>query len=1018
MNKNANILTLTGAALLLLAGCTDPEPPPTQSLLGPSRIAFGKVCLVGDAAPRRRLPAEACDDAEGAGQTRVLIERGYVTNQLGDTVATINFNLEIPKLIDTRPDIPGVTHIPVGRRPSELVVSLDGNFVFTFNQVDQDISVIAEDLQREVARIPVGAPVAGLFAARNSRDVAAEALWLLLPDEARIVEVAWSFKCNGAAEYVEGCQPELTFETRTLYQFSPGSLPRHATLSATADSLLVTFGKRASMAEVLMSTGRGGATDTRACLDGGQVPCVARRIGLTFGCSDGLDNDGDGRVDAADPQCLDPRSAESTGGIGRTRPGACDDGLDNDGDDRVDAADEGCAFAGDDSELGAVRPVACSDGVDNDNDGLTDGDDLECALGPWHRSEAALPACSDGADNDDDGLTDGEDPQCTSTLQDDEASRPGCNDGQDNDDDGLIDLDDLDCASPLGDDEGPASAACNDGVDNDLDGAVDLDDPACAGLSGSSEADAVRPCNDGVDNDGDGLTDYPADPDCYGASGAGEASFAAFEFGPIAVDPKGRFAYVIDRVEGQLLIVDLDRNALLDPNDCDPADTDCRRRPFNDDLGVPVGTLPRSIAARRLEISNRDSPSAPGSDLPGRFKIITEQAFAVVATARGSAFFVNAAQVIRTFDNGQLIEEVVDPIARLADGQPTAASASTVLCDQDLARELLGANATCDDPALPRLAPPDTLCDPAQDANCECQTEDGQEICLLTAPIVQMVSRAQQVFDFSEAEPFDVVQTTEGFSDDFFAVDDNWSVTFEGLLTSSASLIVDEGSPGVLRATSGDFCAADLRPGDLLTVTSSITPVPGIEPDCADFADRDLSWRVDRVNAGQLTISPVDADLAALLRRPDDALPLVEVLPRRACFAAGLRVEVRPVQQWIISGERTGVLSNQISLGGVCAPRFDTFDLNSRINTGETFSNPFFSFQLVGGTNPVPRGFSLNFSTARRFGASQLSAIGPSPDDMGIFETRRRVALPILDTGSDLIRVFDANTNRAITVLF
>jgi hypothetical protein len=55
-----------------------------------------------------------------------------------------------------------------------------------------------------------------------------------------------------------------------------------------------------------------------------------------------------------------------------TRP--CDDGVDNDGDGRVDLADSGCTWAGDMSE----QPD-CSDGLDNDFDGQIDLADSNCA---------------------------------------------------------------------------------------------------------------------------------------------------------------------------------------------------------------------------------------------------------------------------------------------------------------------------------------------------------------------------------------------------------------------------------------------------------------------------------------------------------------------------------------------------------------------------------------------------------------------------------------------------------------
>jgi hypothetical protein len=83
-------------------------------------------------------------------------------------------------------------------------------------------------------------------------------------------------------------------------------------------------------------------------------------------CSDGLDNDGDGRIDhPADRQCESPSDPSERS--------QCDDDLDNDGDGDVDYPDDpGCQSARDNSE--APNPQ-CSDGVDNDGDGRTDHPD-------------------------------------------------------------------------------------------------------------------------------------------------------------------------------------------------------------------------------------------------------------------------------------------------------------------------------------------------------------------------------------------------------------------------------------------------------------------------------------------------------------------------------------------------------------------------------------------------------------------------------------------------------------------
>lgn len=83
-------------------------------------------------------------------------------------------------------------------------------------------------------------------------------------------------------------------------------------------------------------------------------------------CSDGIDNDGDGLVDAADPGCHtdgDPNN-----------PASFDPTDNNEGDDG------GTAGSGDEGDDGA-DDAQCSDGRDNDGDGLIDEDDPGCHEG-------------------------------------------------------------------------------------------------------------------------------------------------------------------------------------------------------------------------------------------------------------------------------------------------------------------------------------------------------------------------------------------------------------------------------------------------------------------------------------------------------------------------------------------------------------------------------------------------------------------------------------------------------------
>jgi len=146
----------------------------------------------------------------------------------------------------------------------------------------------------------------------------------------------------------------------------------------------------------------------------------------------------------------------------------CDDGIDNDGDGKIDFPnDPGCDSKEDNDETdntqppgGGNGPPQCSDERDNDGDGLIDfpndpgcespQDDNETDSGP------GAPECSDGQDNDGDGRVDyPSDPGCENRDDDDEENNdaPECSDGIDNDGDGRIDF--------------PADSGCKNAADDD-----------------------------------------------------------------------------------------------------------------------------------------------------------------------------------------------------------------------------------------------------------------------------------------------------------------------------------------------------------------------------------------------------------------------------------------------------------------------------------------------------------------------------------------------------------------------
>lgn len=110
-------------------------------------------------------------------------------------------------------------------------------------------------------------------------------------------------------------------------------------------------------------------------------------------CSNGSDDDGDGRADfPADPGCADAGDASE-----RSAAFVCDNDLDDDGDGLTDfPADPGCA-----EPIATLENPKCNDGIDNDLDGGTDFDgsppDAQCNVA-WKNRETAGGSCGLGAE--------------------------------------------------------------------------------------------------------------------------------------------------------------------------------------------------------------------------------------------------------------------------------------------------------------------------------------------------------------------------------------------------------------------------------------------------------------------------------------------------------------------------------------------------------------------------------------------------------------------------------------------
>ncbi|MBQ9395150.1 MAG: trypsin-like serine protease [Proteobacteria bacterium] len=202
-------------------------------------------------------------------------------------------------------------------------------------------------------------------------------------------------------------------------------------------------------------------------------------------CDNGLDDNGDNRLDCADPYCSGTEICKSE---------ICYNGLDDDGDARADCDDPDC------DDYIKCLPEICDNSTDDNEDGKVDCDDPTCAASKKCQPED----CRNGVDDNEDGKADCDDPQCQPTV----ACVPeNCTNEIDDNEDGRTDCDDPQCASS----EFCVREICDNGIDDDDDFLIDCQDDQC------SKALNCQPeiCDNGTDDNGNGLSDC-RDPDCFG----------------------------------------------------------------------------------------------------------------------------------------------------------------------------------------------------------------------------------------------------------------------------------------------------------------------------------------------------------------------------------------------------------------------------------------------------------------------------------------------------------------------
>jgi hypothetical protein len=301
-------------------------------------------------------------------------------------------------------------------------------------------------------------------------------------------------------------------------------------------------------------------------------------------CSDGVDDDGDGKADyPEDPGCDSPADNDETD----TCPGAgcpqCADGVDNDGDSLTDwPNDPNCESASGKHEscvdtdavptIAAATTSGTTTGTHNDSSQACGSSSTMTAPEVTYRFHApmALASLSITTTAAFDAVTAAYDASCGGTALACQDSAPilltdrpagdtyivvdgwssaagtftlgitGEIKNNEKCEDPLVTAGVLRCG-PTATCAGTTGnkkcmpAACSDGMDNNGDGKIDYpNDPGCSSPTDDTE-DTLCPgvncpaCSDGMDNDTDTHVDYANDLSCWAASGDNESFCAALE---------------------------------------------------------------------------------------------------------------------------------------------------------------------------------------------------------------------------------------------------------------------------------------------------------------------------------------------------------------------------------------------------------------------------------------------------------------------------------------------------------
>lgn len=960
--RAATLCLMAGA----LFGCSDPQVILPASLQGPvaMAVADGDVCLqLATISDDGLLGATiaACRKPDDAGE--IVRERGafgLVANMNEDRLAVMALNRTTPTLVDLDLSTPGVTHITVGRRPMGVGVSPDGTVAYSMNQLDQDVSVVnlwAMRAQPEPLKLPgiptamgvqprsghvvvgvVGSVTAGVITAGSSLQIhpgvrcAAPAV---LPVD--VGEVDPESGCEGADAAWESVPLE-----GTLKDVAIDPVIGHA---------YVIYADNPWMSVVALTEG---ARDGEACLEGGQAPCEVARIGMTYECSDGIDNDGDGLTDQEDVQCFSPLGAESQGGVGVRAMAACADGLDGDGDGLIDRNDPACRVASQTSEDEAAAPnfdatvAVCGDGVDNDADGLIDELDPDCYGSQGRREEAVAAPGVTSVSVDEQGLIAYVLSPVTNAVL-------------------IVDLKGRRVlqSSKIASTTNPFAQRLGVAISNTV---------APTAVNGTITRTVTR----------DPRVEYAAshaliDYD-LGAYVTGDNGFIYYvDVATIACDvweTQGLLDEATFFLEPEQLAGRQESRCLVVPDEL-----------RSDQLDVAPSCEEFLLCRSCL----RERGDAEFDACVPCDRYIDQDSYLTTGAA---------CELDERVEQEGLLTRVFNPrfVVRDAASTQDAGQAGSAQCTQPDALINALSQSIQLNPMGPQVA--------------GCGSPLVQQPLSVTVPL-----RGADVDDYVTSQRVDVpeqrsvrlLMDTEGAvttqlvidTEDFVVRDEDWSMNYEGVLPGTRR------GDGILANTAGvldigtlDPCVSDVRVGDALILLSEPGSVTdGVPAGCEAFQTPAQfsgdAWR-------EYEVLEVKED-SLVFGVKANASGIISTLPSEECFARGIDYEVRASDAWLVTGSSSGIASGQIARDGVCVPGNGASAprVQSRVRGGERFVGPGLSFWMTQGVVAPVRDSSYLVNVTRNFSAastpSRLSINASTPAPTEVHFERLYSAVPDAD---------------------